>query len=39
MEYGNTAVVLMVISVVLCVLGLGFAGIYCLNRSVDRSTG
>jgi hypothetical protein len=36
MTYGNAAVVLMVLSVVSCVLGVAFAGIYYLNRSVDR---
>jgi Na+/H+-dicarboxylate symporter len=38
MVYGSTAIVLMVISVVACVLGLTFAGLYYLNKSVDRST-
>ncbi len=37
MEYGNTAVVFMVIAVVSCVLGLAFAATYCLNRAVDRN--
>jgi hypothetical protein len=36
MVYGNTAVMLTVIAVVLCVLGIAFAGMYCLNRAVDR---
>ncbi len=35
MEYGNTAIVFMVISVVLCVLGLAFVGTYYLNKAVD----
>ena len=39
MVYGNTAIVFMVTSVVACVLGLAFAGMYWLNRSVDRSAG
>jgi hypothetical protein len=34
---GNTAVVLMVIAVVAVVLGIVFAGTYCLNKAVDRS--
>ena len=37
MIYGNTAVILMVIAVVLGVLGLAFVGTYYLNKSVDRS--
>jgi hypothetical protein len=37
MVYGNTAIVLMVISVVACVLGLVFVATYCLNRAVDRT--
>jgi hypothetical protein len=36
MEYGNTAIVLMVIAVVVCVLGLVFVGMYCLNKTADR---
>jgi hypothetical protein len=39
MVYGNTAIVFMVISVVVCVLGLAFAGTYFLNKAVDRSAG
>jgi hypothetical protein len=39
MVYGNTAIVFMVISVVVCVLGLAFAGTYFLNKVVDRSAG
>jgi hypothetical protein len=39
MVYGNAAVVFMVISVVVCVLGVTFAGLYCLNKVVDRSAG
>jgi hypothetical protein len=37
MEYGNTAIIFMVIAVVACVLGLTFFAVYCLNRSVDRN--
>ncbi|MEA2906856.1 MAG: hypothetical protein QOG83_1016 [Alphaproteobacteria bacterium] len=37
MVYGNTAVVFMVISVVLCVLGLAFFGTYYLNKAVDQN--
>jgi len=37
MAYGNTAVILMVITVVSCVLALVACGVYCLNKSVDRS--
>ena len=37
MVYGNTAVVFMVISVVLCVLGLAFVAMYYLNKAVDQS--
>jgi len=36
MIYGNTAVILMVIAVVLAVLGLAFVGTYYLNKSVDQ---
>ena len=37
MEYGNLAVVFMVIVVVLCVLGLAFLGTYYLNKAVDQN--
>ena len=37
MEYGNTAINLMVIAVVACVLGLTFFGVYCLNTIVDQN--
>jgi hypothetical protein len=37
MEYGNTAIILMVIAVVACVLGLTFFAVYYLNRIVDRN--
>ena len=37
MEYGNTAIILMVIAVVACVLGLTFFGVYCLNKFVDQN--
>jgi len=36
MVYGNTAVILMVIAVVLAVLGLAFVGMYYLNKSVEQ---
>ncbi len=39
MIYGNTAVILMVIAVVVVVVGLACVGTYLLNRSVDRSAG
>jgi hypothetical protein len=38
MEYGNTAIIFMVIAVVACVLGLTFFGVYCLNKIVDQNT-
>jgi hypothetical protein len=34
---GNLDVILMVISVVICVLGLAFVGLYYLNKSVDQN--
>jgi len=37
MEYGNPAIISMVIAVVVCVLGLVFFGVYCLNKIVDRN--
>ena len=39
MEYGNTAIVFMVIAVVSCVLGLSFFGVYYLeqDRGPERS--
>jgi hypothetical protein len=37
MLYGNTAVVFMVISVVICVLGIAFTATYYLNKTVDRN--
>jgi hypothetical protein len=37
MEYGNTAIIFMVIAVVACALGLAFFGVYCLNKFVDRN--
>jgi hypothetical protein len=37
MEYSNAAIVFVVVSVVLAVLGLAFAGLYCLNKTVDDS--
>jgi hypothetical protein len=38
MEYGNTAVVFMVVFVVLAVLALAFAGLYGLDKTIDEST-
>jgi len=37
MEYGNTAIIFMVIAVVACVLGLTFFGVYYLNKIVDQN--
>jgi hypothetical protein len=37
MEYGNTAVVFMVIAVVAVVLALAFVGMYWLNKTVERN--
>ena len=37
MEYGNTAIIFMVIAVVACLLGLTFLAVYCLNKIVDRN--
>jgi hypothetical protein len=37
MEYGNTAIILMVIAVVSCALGLAFVGMYYLNKAVDQN--
>jgi hypothetical protein len=37
MVYGNTAIVFMVISVVACVMGLVFVGMYYLNKAVNQS--
>jgi len=37
MQYGNTAIILMVIAVVLFVLSLAFVGMYCLNKAVDEN--
>ena len=37
MEYDNTAIILMVIVVVACVLALTFSAVYYLNRIVDRN--
>jgi hypothetical protein len=34
---GNLAVILMVLCVVIVVLAVTFAGIYCLDRAVDQS--
>ena len=38
MEYSNVAIIFMVVSVVLAVLALAFAGLYGLNKTVDEST-
>ena len=38
MEYGNAAIIFMVIAVVACVLSLTFFGVYCLNKFVDQNT-
>ena len=37
MEYSNAAIIFMVVSVVLAVLALAFAGLYGLNKAVDES--
>jgi len=37
MDYGNTAIIFMVLAVVACVLGLTFFGVYYLNKIVDRN--
>jgi hypothetical protein len=37
MSNDNLMILLMVIAVVLCVLGLGAAGMYCLNKTVDQN--
>jgi hypothetical protein len=37
MEYGNTAIIFMVIAVVACALGLTFFGVYYLNKIVDQN--
>jgi len=37
MDYGNTAIIFMVITVVACVLALTFFAVYCLNKIVDRN--
>ena len=37
MEYGNTAIIFMVIAVVSCVLGLSFFGVNYLNPIVDQN--
>ena len=36
MEYSNVAIIFMVVSVVLAVLALAFAGVYRLNKTVDE---
>ena len=37
MEYGNTAIIFMVVAVVSCVLALSFLGVYYLNKIVDQN--
>jgi hypothetical protein len=37
MEYGNTAIIFMVIAVVACGLGVTFFGVYYLNKIVDQN--
>jgi len=37
MSNDNLMILLMVIAVVVCVLGLGAAGIYSLNKTVDQN--
>jgi len=37
MEYGNTAIIFMVVGVSAAVLALAFLGTYCLNKIVDRN--
>jgi hypothetical protein len=37
MDYGNTAIICMVLAVVACVLGLTFFAVYYLNKIVDRN--
>jgi hypothetical protein len=37
MEYGNAAIIFMVIAVVACVLGLTLFGVYYLNKIVDQN--
>ena len=37
MDYGNPAIIVMVIAVVACVLGLTFFAVYYLNKIVDQN--
>jgi hypothetical protein len=37
MVYSNITVIFVVISVVICVLGIAFAGMYYLNKTVDQN--
>jgi hypothetical protein len=37
MDYGNTAIIVMVLAVVACVLGLTFFAVYYLNKIVDQN--
>ena len=36
MGYSNAEVMMMVVAVVACVLAVVFAGVWCLNKSVDK---
>ena len=38
MEYGNTAIIFVVVAVVSFVLGLTFLGVYYLNKIVDQNS-
>jgi hypothetical protein len=38
MEFGNTAVVFMVLGVVTIVLAIALTGLYFLNRAVDQNS-
>jgi hypothetical protein len=37
MSFANLQILSLVIALVVLVLGLGAAGMYCLNKSVDQS--
>ena len=39
MDYGNTAVIFMVIAVVMFALGLAYLGTYLLEKDVDENAG
>jgi hypothetical protein len=36
MEYGNAAIIFMVVFVVLAILALAFAGLYGLDKTIDE---